>query len=236
MCGEAARRLCKGVLLGVCPVPTAAPPGSEMLGAQGKDGLLSVLPGCLQATCQPGALRRLELVRASGVKHPVAQVCCSYFTVRQVHPLLHSAAGLQLVVKTKMALAVLNTAMDQREIRQGYMALVSGKLQVNEQTWPRGHATRRSICSGTPGLVSNSSWPQGRGRVEISLDGRPAATAWQGVHLASSQRHTWVSTVILHPLTRAPCLFVSMAEVQCRPGKKTVCWSSGESNAVPLAC
>lgn len=48
----------------------------------------------------------------------------------QVHPLHASAAGLQLLAKTKLALAELNVATDQREIRQGYIALVAGKLQV----------------------------------------------------------------------------------------------------------
>ena len=42
-------------------------------------------------------------------------------------------AGLQLIAKTRSALAALNTAMEGREIRKGYVALVSGKLQVGRK-------------------------------------------------------------------------------------------------------
>lgn len=53
-------------------------------------------------------------------------------------------------------------------------------------------------------VASEAMALQGRGRVEIALDGRPAATAWQGLDFVVSQRHSCVSTIILHPLTGAP--------------------------------
>ena len=37
--------------------------------------------------------------------------------------------------------------------------------------------------------------------MEIPLDGQHSATAWQGVSWVCSFRHTWVSTIIVHPLT-----------------------------------
>ena len=48
----------------------------------------------------------------------------------QVHCLPAGSAGLQLVAKTRTALTALAAAMEGREIRKGYVALVSGKLQA----------------------------------------------------------------------------------------------------------
>ena len=48
----------------------------------------------------------------------------------QVQPLPAASAGLQLVAKTRTALTALAAAMEGREIRKGYVALVSGKLQA----------------------------------------------------------------------------------------------------------
>ena len=164
----------------------------------------------------------------------------------QVQPLAAGMTGLQLVAKTRTALAALNAAVEGREVRKGYVALISGKLQVGRlgsialraariratvfRTLVMKHGTHVQLatdlaagcfmqaklhrgshavhpvtaavsqrtCIADPLLLL-----QGRGRVEIPLDGQPSATAWQGVSWVCSYRHTWVSTIVVHPLTGA---------------------------------